>query len=494
MGLLSEGERHENEAPLLENLYPDCPGCKCARLSAKGAGPPVKELCMITMIVICNALPISSLFPFLYFMVDDFHIADKKEDIGYYAGAVGSVFMFGRFLSSMPWGMFADKYGRRPVFALGLLSVIVFQLIFGSTKSFWVAFAARFMLGAFNGMLGPLKAYASEVCNEENQAWGLSTVSTSWSLGLIIGPAMGGFLARPAMNFPSIFAQDSFFGRYPYLLPSIIQAIFAVAGLVVVYFMPETVHKHDNKHLSDDERSLIKSEKTPTESMWKNKALMASIAVYCVWCFMEIAFSEVFSLWCVSPREVDGLGLPTSDVGMVLAVSGASVFAFNMTVFPFIAKYLGPILVTRVPAIICAPLLLLFPFVSSLHGTTQWLVLNLLALSRNVLSTVVVTGSFMLTNNSVPTDQRGAANGLSLSCVSLFRTIGPAGAGAIFAWGQSRHDAKFLPGSQLVFAVMEIFVILAIFTTFRPLLPESANRPYYITHPQEEKEDDDEAR
>ncbi|OAE24866.1 hypothetical protein AXG93_2931s1080 [Marchantia polymorpha subsp. ruderalis] len=443
MGLLSEGERHENEVPLLENLYPDCPGCKCAYLSAKGAGPPVKELFMITMIVICNALPISSLFPFLYFMVDDFHIADKKEDIGYYAGAVGSVFMFGRFLSSVPWGMFADRFGRRPVFALGLLSVIVFQLIFGATKSFWVAFAARFMLGLFNGMLGPLKAYASEVCNEENQAWGLSTVSTSWSLGLIIGPAMGGFLARPAMNFPSIFAQDSFFGRYPYLLPSIIQAIFAVAGLFVVYFMPETVHKHDNKHLSDDERSLIKSAKAPKEPMWKNKALMASIAVYCVWCFMEISFSEVFSLWCVSPREVDGLGLPTSDVGMVLAVSGASVFVFNMTVFPIIAKYLGPILVTRVPA---------------------------------------------------PTDQRGAANGLSLSCVSLFRTIGPAGAGAIFAWGQSRHDAKFLPGSQLVFAVMEIFVILAIFTTFPPILPVSANRPYYLTHPQEEKEDDDEAR
>ncbi|KAG6551839.1 hypothetical protein Mapa_006453 [Marchantia paleacea] len=71
--------------------------------------------------------------------------------------SAGSVFMFGRFLSSMPWGMFADRFGRRPVFALGLLSVIVFQLIFGSTKSFWVAFAARFMLGAFNGMLGPLK-------------------------------------------------------------------------------------------------------------------------------------------------------------------------------------------------------------------------------------------------------------------------------------------------------------------------------------------------
>ncbi|KAJ0711622.1 hypothetical protein HanOQP8_Chr09g0325901 [Helianthus annuus] len=36
-----------------------------------------------------TALPISSLFPFLYFMVRDFNIAEEEEDISYYAGYVG---------------------------------------------------------------------------------------------------------------------------------------------------------------------------------------------------------------------------------------------------------------------------------------------------------------------------------------------------------------------------------------------------------------------
>ncbi|KAL3696350.1 hypothetical protein R1sor_010426 [Riccia sorocarpa] len=487
----SGGQEEKNQVPLLESLYPDCPGCKCADLSAKGAGPPFKVLWMVMLIVICNALPISSLFPFVYFMVDDFGIAAKKEDIGYYAGALGSVFMFGRFVSSMAWGIFADKYGRRRVFVLGLLSVIVFQMIFGTTSSFWVALAARFLLGAFNGILGPVKAYASEICNEENQAWGLSFVNTSWSLGLIIGPAVGGFLARPAVNFPSTFSQDGFFGRYPYILPSIIQAAFALCGLVVIKFMPETIHKHEKKHATDDQIKITETAE-PEESFWRNRGLIASIAVYCVWCFMEIAFSEVFSLWSVSPREHDGLGLLTSDVGIVLAVSGASVFVFNMTLFPHLANYLGPILVTRVPAIICAPVLLLFPYVCKLEGTVQWLVLNILSLTRHILSTAVVTGTFMLTNNSVPTSQRGAANGLSLSCVSFFRTAGPAGAGSFFAWSQSRRDAKFLPGVQVVFAMLEVWVILAIFATLPPFLPRSINRAYYITHPEKETEETDE--
>ncbi|KAL3696231.1 hypothetical protein R1sor_010307 [Riccia sorocarpa] len=394
------GEEEDTKVPLLESLYPDCPGCKCAHLTAPGAGPPIKVLLMVMVIVICNTLPVASLYPYIYFMVDDFGIAAKKEDIGYYAGALGSVLMLGRFLSSVAWGIFADKYGRRVVFVLGLLSVVVFQMIFGSTNSFWVALAARFLYGAFNGMLGPLKAYSSEVCNEENQAWGVSTITTSWNLGLIIGPAMGGYLARPAVNFPRMFSPNGFFSRYPYILPSLIQAVFALFGMVIVFFMPETVHKHEKKQFPEDQTKLVDAPKLK-KSLWRNPAFMASVAVYCTWCFMELAFTEVFSLWSVSPREADGLGLSTSDVGLVLAVSGASVMVFNMTLFPLIASYLGPILVTRIPAIICVPILLVFPFVSVLQGKVQWLVLNFLSLTRYVFTTAVGTGTAMLLNNSV---------------------------------------------------------------------------------------------
>lgn len=68
------------------------------------------------------SLPISSLFPFLYFMVRDFHIADREENISYYAGYVGSSFMLGRALTSIPWGMIADRYGRKPVIVIGAIT------------------------------------------------------------------------------------------------------------------------------------------------------------------------------------------------------------------------------------------------------------------------------------------------------------------------------------------------------------------------------------
>ena len=38
--------------------------------------------------------------------------------------------MAARFLTSVVWGMVADKYGRRPVMLIGVLSVFVLHLFF----------------------------------------------------------------------------------------------------------------------------------------------------------------------------------------------------------------------------------------------------------------------------------------------------------------------------------------------------------------------------
>lgn len=36
---------------------------------------------------------------------------------------IGSAFMAGRALTSILWGMVADRYGRKPVFIIGIISV-----------------------------------------------------------------------------------------------------------------------------------------------------------------------------------------------------------------------------------------------------------------------------------------------------------------------------------------------------------------------------------
>ncbi len=66
----------------------------------------------------------------------------------------------------------------------------------------------RNRFGNFNGLLGIVKAYAAEICRDEHQALGLSVFNTIWRVGLIIGLAIGGFLAQPTDKYPKIFSKN----------------------------------------------------------------------------------------------------------------------------------------------------------------------------------------------------------------------------------------------------------------------------------------------
>lgn len=168
-------------APLLEKVYYEgCPGCRVDRKKDSNPGLPYLEFFYVWIVTLCAALPISSLFPFLYFMIKDLHVAKRDEDIGFYAGFVGSSFMFGRALTSVLWGIVADNYGRKPVIMIGIISMVVFNTLFGLSTSIWMAISTRFLLGSLNGLLGPIKAYSSEVCRREHQAMGLSLHSMGY--------------------------------------------------------------------------------------------------------------------------------------------------------------------------------------------------------------------------------------------------------------------------------------------------------------------------
>nr|XP_034568531.1 probable peptide/nitrate transporter At3g43790 [Setaria viridis] len=82
------------EAPLLlpAPAVEGCPGCAMERRKASSKGRiPYKELFFVGVTSLASSLPITCLFPFIYFMVRDFHISETEEDIGFYAGFLGIV-------------------------------------------------------------------------------------------------------------------------------------------------------------------------------------------------------------------------------------------------------------------------------------------------------------------------------------------------------------------------------------------------------------------
>nr|XP_023884517.1 protein ZINC INDUCED FACILITATOR-LIKE 1-like [Quercus suber] len=84
----------------------------------------------------------------------------------------------------------------------------------------------------------------------------------------------------------------------------------------------------------------------------------------------------------------------------------------------------------------------------------------------------IITGLFLLQNRAVDQDQRGAAKGIAMTLMSLFKAAGPAGGGAIFSWAQKRQDAAFLPGDNMVFFVLNVIEAIGVLMTFKPFLFE----------------------
>nr|ABA95731.1 hypothetical protein LOC_Os12g03950 [Oryza sativa Japonica Group] len=209
-------------------------------------------------------LPISSLFPFLYFMIRDLHVAKRVEDIGFYAGFV----------------------------------------------------------------------------------------STSWAIGLIVGPAISGYLAQVPI-FSTLFMYIDLLLRYSYKL----------------HLAPEFVKQHTGP--------------AKDKSLFKNWPLMSSIVLFCIVSFDDMAYTEIFSLWSESDKQFGGLNFSSEDVGQVLAITGASILIYQTFIYPHIVKVLGIINTSRVAVILSMALLCSYPPMTYLSRPWLSIVVNIASMLKN---------------------------------------------------------------------------------------------------------------
>ncbi|KAF4990257.1 hypothetical protein FGRMN_8564 [Fusarium graminum] len=204
---------------------------------------PTRQLLILAICRFSEPIAFNSILAYTFVMVKDLGIPEK--DASLYAGLLVSAYAIAEALTSMGWGVLSDRVGRKPVVLFGLVGVALSSLIFGLAKSYWVALLARFVGGALNGNVSVMQTMVAEMVKlPEHEPKAYAVQPFVWTLGGIIGSAMGGFLAQPAVFYPSVFSKDGLFGRYPYLLPNLVSvAVVAIAVIQGLFLLEETLVK-----------------------------------------------------------------------------------------------------------------------------------------------------------------------------------------------------------------------------------------------------------
>ncbi|AJD41930.1 tetracycline resistance protein TetA [Rhizobium gallicum bv. gallicum R602sp] len=187
-----------------------------------------RGLFLVFLILFLDVIGIAIIMPVLPAYLEELTggtISDAALDGGWllvvYAGML--------FLFSPLLGNLSDRFGRRPILLLSVLTFAIDNLICAVATSFWMLFIGRALAGFSGGSYATCSAYIADISNDGNRAKNFGLIGIAFGVGFTIGPVIGGLLGEFGPRVP-------FFGA----------AALSFLNFAAAYFLlPETL---DAKH------------------------------------------------------------------------------------------------------------------------------------------------------------------------------------------------------------------------------------------------------
>ncbi|CAM0135272.1 unnamed protein product [Umbelopsis sp. WA50703] len=422
--------------------------------------------------------------------------------------------------------MLSDRIGRRPVILTGLTGTMISIFLFGLSKSFAWAIISRSLCGILNGNVGVLKSMIAEITvdvSEADRARAFSLLPLMFGLGSIVGPVLGGFLADPVKNYPSVFGNlgfiTEFLTSYRYFLPSCVAASICFCGWIFgQLYLEETLigqRPQDKKAKKEEEERLLANNRanystfnddetgsgaispTPTIHEASHKptfreaitppVIAVSISFGLV-ALHSVFYDELYSLWLSTSRQHGGMGFISKEIGLSLSIAGFFTLFVQLVLWPRLAGRFGVLRLFQIclPSYAVVDLLQSFirylyhvPNLNGVTETKQWVWIGLMCClaMKTICSTISFTAVTVLVSYSAPRmDTLGAVNGFSQCVASGCRATGPALCGIL--WDYSNH-AGWIPKRvrpHVSFIVLSMLAVIAFFSSLR-LKPQHSRPP-----------------
>lgn len=151
-------------------------------------------LLLVIVVVFINIAGFSLILPLLPFYGRELNASPVEITMLFAAYSFGNVF------GEICWGRASDRYGRKRVLMITTSGAALGYVAFAFAPTLWLALLIRTVTGFFGGTLGVCQSYIADVTRPEERPKSMGYFGAGINLGFVIGPAVGGLLARPELG------------------------------------------------------------------------------------------------------------------------------------------------------------------------------------------------------------------------------------------------------------------------------------------------------
>jgi MFS family permease len=320
-------------------------------------------------------------------------------------GALISVYALCQLIAGPVVGTLSDRYGRKSVLIASQAGSLVGFVLLASAGSLMLVFLARIVDGLTSGNISVAHAYAAEHSAPSTRKQALGTTSGAIGTGLLVGPALSGFLVQFGVTAP-IWAAA---------------ALSLISILATIVLLPPDDPAPGIQHTRPEPKAA--------RTLLLTLHAWGLLGLLILFFFASSMFMSQIALFLAARFSWQGHPFGARELGVIFAYAGL----INMIVQGLLITQTGRFASDRVIVVVAFAAMGVGFFGIAIVDTIGLLVLFLtLIILGSAFNRTTLTAEL---SQSVPLSRQGMIMGLNQSLMSGANIAAPLLSGALFDRG-----------------------------------------------------------